>query len=93
MSPEQRRGDTPDPRHDLFSLGVMWYQLLVGDVSRELHPGWPDELIEEFHTPEEHIEVIRRCVGYFKKRPPMAPSWWHSSRHYWAGPPRRAVPR
>src|SRR5205807_2257828 len=69
MSPEQRRGDTPDPRHDLFSLGVMWYQLLCGDVSRELHPGWPDELIEEFNTPPEHIEVIRRCVGYFKKRP------------------------
>ncbi len=69
MSPEQRRGDTPDPRHDLFSLGVMWYQLLVGDVSRELHPGWPDELTEEFHTPPEHIEIIRRCVGYFKKRP------------------------
>lgn len=69
MSPEQRRGDTPDPRHDLFSLGVMWYQLLVGDVSRELHPGWPDELIEEFQTPLEHIEIIRRCVGYFKKRP------------------------
>jgi serine/threonine protein kinase len=69
MSPEQRRGDQPDPRHDLYSLGVMWYQLLVGDVSRELHPGWPDELIEEFRVPKEHIEIIQRCVGYFKKRP------------------------
>jgi WD40 repeat protein len=72
MSPEQRRGDQPDPRHDLYSLGVLWYQLLVGDVARELHPGWPDELIEEFQTPEEHIELIRHCVGYFKKRPPHA---------------------
>jgi serine/threonine protein kinase len=69
MSPEQRRGDQPDPRHDLFSLGVMWYQLIIGDVSRELHPGWPDELIEEYQTPKEHIEVIQKCVGYFKKRP------------------------
>lgn len=69
MSPEQRRGDQPDPRHDLYSLGVMWYQLIVGDVSRELHPGWPDELMEEYQTPKEHIEVIQKCVGYFKKRP------------------------
>jgi hypothetical protein len=69
MSAEQRRGDQPDPRHDLFSLGVVWYQLLVGDVTRELHPGWPDELVEEFQTPPEHIELIQRCVGYFKKRP------------------------
>jgi serine/threonine protein kinase len=72
MSAEQRRGDQPDPRHDLYSLGVMWYQLLVGDVTRELHPGWPDELWEEFQTPPEHIELIQRCVGYFKKRPANA---------------------
>jgi WD40 repeat protein/serine/threonine protein kinase len=72
MSPEQRRGDQPDPRHDLYSLGVMWYQLLVGDVTRELHPGWPDELTEEFDVPGDHIEMIQRCVGYFKKRPENA---------------------
>jgi WD40 repeat protein len=72
MSAEQRRGENPDPRHDLFSLGVVWYQLLVGDVTRELHPGWPDELTEEFRIPREHIELIQRCVGYFKKRPANA---------------------
>jgi serine/threonine protein kinase len=68
MSAEQRRGDGPDPRHDLYSLGVVWYQLLVGDVTRELHPGWPDELVEEYQVPPEHIELIERCVGYIKKR-------------------------
>jgi serine/threonine protein kinase len=69
MSPEQRRGEPADPRQDLYSLGVMWYQLLVGDVTRELHPGWDEELAEECQAPEAHIAIIRRCVGLLKKRP------------------------
>jgi serine/threonine protein kinase len=69
MSPEQRRGEPADPRQDLYSLGVMWYQLLVGDVTRELHPGWDEELAEECQVPETHVAIIRRCVGLLKKRP------------------------
>jgi serine/threonine protein kinase len=69
MSPEQRRGDAPDPRHDLYSLGVMWYQLLVGDVTRELHPGWDRELEKKYSVPREQIELIRSCVGLIEERP------------------------
>jgi serine/threonine protein kinase len=69
MSVEQRRGEAPDPRHDLYSLGVLWYQLLVGDVTRELHHGWADELKEKLAAPRQHIEMIQRCVGWIEKRP------------------------
>src|SRR4051794_5375949 len=62
MSPEQRRGAAPDPRHDLYALGVVWYQLLVGDVTRELHPGWAKELAVRYAVPPEHVAVIERCV-------------------------------
>jgi serine/threonine protein kinase len=72
MSPEQRRGEPAEPQQDLFSLGVLWYQLLVGDVTRELHPGWAAELAEEFQTPREHIDLIQRCVGWIKQRPAHA---------------------
>src|SRR5262245_36628043 len=69
MAPEQRRGSAPDPRHDLYSLGVMWFQLLVGDTTRELHAGWAKELSTRFKVPKEHIDLIERCVGWFDDRP------------------------
>lgn len=69
MSPEQRRGADPDPRHDLYALGVMWFQLLVGDVSRELPPGWAKELRVRYGVPADHIELIERCVGWYDDRP------------------------
>jgi hypothetical protein len=69
MSPEQRRGEAPDPRHDLHCLGVLWYQLLVGDFTREMHHGWARELETKFATPRKLIEIIQRCVGLFEERP------------------------
>jgi hypothetical protein len=32
-SPEQLRGNQPDPRDDVHALGVIWYQMLRGDLS------------------------------------------------------------
>ncbi|HEX4612764.1 MAG TPA: serine/threonine-protein kinase, partial [Urbifossiella sp.] len=72
MSPEQRRGAAPDPRHDLYALGVMWFQFLVGDVSRELPHGWAKELTVRYGVPAEHISLIERCVGWVEERPKNA---------------------
>src|SRR5262249_42255031 len=48
------------------------YQLLVGDVSRELHPGWAKELSLRFGVPKGHLELIDCCVGWFDERPKNA---------------------
>jgi formylglycine-generating enzyme required for sulfatase activity len=33
-SPEQLRGDPPDPRDDVHALGVLWYQMLTGGLTK-----------------------------------------------------------
>ncbi len=69
LSPEQRRDEEPDPRHDLFGLGVLWFQLLIGDVTRGPRAGWQLELEEKHRVPVEQISLIERCVTRIEDRP------------------------
>lgn len=40
MAPELVEGRTPTVQADVYALGVMLYQLVVGDFTRSLAPGW-----------------------------------------------------
>ena len=42
-SPDQMRGADADPRDDVHALGVIWYQILTGNLgaSRPSGKGWP----------------------------------------------------
>jgi non-specific serine/threonine protein kinase len=44
MAPEVVAGQPPTVHADLFSLGVLLYQLVVGDLRRPLAPGWERDL-------------------------------------------------
>ncbi|MEM7584973.1 MAG: tetratricopeptide repeat protein [Acidobacteriota bacterium] len=40
MAPELLEGRAPTQQADLYALGVMLYQMVVGDLGRALGPGW-----------------------------------------------------
>jgi formylglycine-generating enzyme required for sulfatase activity len=43
-SPQQMQGDDPDPRDDVYALGVIWYQVLTGDLTAGASADWRDEV-------------------------------------------------
>jgi serine/threonine protein kinase len=62
-SPQQLQGRPPDPRDDVHALGVIWYQMLSGDLSRGRPSGssWRKELAGRGMS-ERLIELLDRCV-------------------------------
>ncbi len=47
MAPELLEGKPATTQADLYSLGVLLYQLVAGDFSRALAPGWQREVADE----------------------------------------------
>lgn len=44
IAPEVIAGEMPTQRSDLFALGVLAYQLAIGDLRRSLAPGWEADI-------------------------------------------------
>ncbi len=47
LAPELLAGHAPSVRSDVFALGVILYQLVVGDFRRPLAPGWERDIADE----------------------------------------------
>jgi formylglycine-generating enzyme required for sulfatase activity/serine/threonine protein kinase len=60
-SPQQVQGERPDFRDDVHALGVIWYQLLTGDLL-SIPPDWRD-VVEERGLGEEHVRVLASCLA------------------------------
>ena len=53
----------PDPRDDVYALGVIGYQLLVGDVTDPMHGPW-EQYLRHLQAPEPLIDIIKICVSH-----------------------------
>ena len=62
-SPQQQQGGAPDKRDDVFALGVIWYQLLCNDITKEppRGSGWKLALGAK-GAPEKMIGLLERCL-------------------------------
>lgn len=47
LAPEVIAGEMPTQRSDVFALGMLVYQLVVGDLRRSLAPGWEADIDDE----------------------------------------------
>ncbi len=62
-SPQQIRGERPDPRDDVHALGILWYQLSTGDLKTALiPPDWRD-VVGERGLAEEHVRLLAACIA------------------------------
>src|SRR5262249_55985904 len=68
-SPEQKAGGDPDPRDDVYALGIIWYQTLTGDLASELPADWQERLSERGLSAPA-LEVLKLCLVRSAKRLP-----------------------
>src|SRR5262249_7901110 len=61
-SPQQARGEPPDPRDDVFALGVIWYQLLMGDLRQAPGADYAADL-QEVGVPAGVVTLLGQCIA------------------------------
>ena len=69
-SPEQFEGRDPDPRDDVHALGVIWYQMMTGNLTRgpSVGQGWRKQFLDH-GMPAAMLELLGSCFEEQEDRP------------------------
>lgn len=71
-SPQQIKGGPADPRDDIHALGVIWYQLLTGNLSMTaIPPEWHDD-VERCGLPAPLVKMLGSCIASKAEKRPNA---------------------
>lgn len=75
MSPQQARGDAPEPSFDIYALGVLLYESLSGTCVPP--DGWTPETLPRVETRRRGIpallgELLRSCMAFESARRPAS---------------------
>ncbi len=104
-SAEQMRGEAPDPRDDVYALGVIWHQLLTGDLSfgaptgtkwmknlreRGMNEALLDVLVNCFEPRADRVRDARALSGAIREALEPAPPASRSTREEPAARPAAA---
>jgi WD40 repeat protein/serine/threonine protein kinase len=94
-SPEQLRGEPPDPRDDVHALGVLWYQLLSSDLASGAPTGlaWAEELRRRGMN-DAMLHLLASCIEpVAARRPADATALAKSLQKHLDGPRRGGARR
>jgi len=61
-SPQQKLMKDPDVRDDVYALGVIWFQLMMGDVSLERPAGKWRKRIATSEVPDDLLDLLESCI-------------------------------
>ncbi|HEY1189046.1 MAG TPA: serine/threonine-protein kinase [Gemmata sp.] len=76
--PQQRNGDPPDPRDDVYAIGVLAFQMLMGDLTLWPGPDMADDL-RGLGLPRSLVSLLVQSVSHNPaRRPTDALEWKHA---------------
>ena len=64
IAPEVLAGQSPSPASDVYAMGVLLYQLIVGEFRKPLSPGWEAEI----HDPVLREDIAAAACGDPERR-------------------------